>query len=402
MASYTYKAIGSDGRRKRGTTTADTPRQAREKLRHEGLKVEFISERRSNPTESGRGKGRLRYQSQATMMIRELSTLLQAGIPLLKSIDTVLQQTKGGFHEALLSVRDRVASGSGLADAMALEPHAFDDMTIGMVRVGEHAGNLDEVCEQVADYRERSGELRDRVLSALLYPAIVLSISVAVTIFLMTVVVPMLLTNLIEIGRPLPMPTRILKWVSDVLLDYGPYLFLSAAMLGIGLTLFLRSQRGRRLSETIAIKTPVLGGLVQRQVLSRMAFVISSLLRSGVELVDAIGIAERSSSNGLLREALHAMRRDLESGQDLRDAALQNAIFTPSVAQVFVLGQQSGQLDRMLLRIGNDYDRQAALLAARLTTIVEPLLILVLSVIVGFVLFATVLPILEAGNVLAG
>jgi len=401
MATFAYRAVDRRGRKQRGTLTAATGRQAREQLREQGLRVESVQERQARSAEKSVSLKPGRCRAQLTLMIRELSTLLQAGIPLVKALDSVLVQTKGEFRDAMLTVRDRVASGTGLAEAMQDEPAVFDDMTVGMVRVGEHAGNLDEVCEQIAEFRERSGELRDRVLSALLYPAIVLAISLAVTVFLMTVVVPMLLTNLIEMGRPLPLPTRLLKWTSDSLLHYGPLVFAVFAAACGGFVLFLRSDRGKRTIELLSLRTPVLGSLVQKQALSRMALVISSLLRSGVELVDALRIAEKSSTNGLLKEALQGMRSDLESGHDLRDATMKHKIFSHSMAQVFSLGQQSGQLDRMLLRLGNDYDRQASMLANRLTTIVEPLLILMLSVIVGFILFATVLPILEAGNVLA-
>ncbi|WP_145175342.1 type II secretion system F family protein [Rubripirellula lacrimiformis] len=334
-------------------------------------------------------------------MIRELATLLQVGVPLLDAIDSVSSQAKRGFRDAMRAVRDQVASGSSLADAMSREAEVFDEMTVGMIRVGEHAGNLDEVCEQVAEFRERSGELKDRVLSALLYPAIVMLVSVGVTIFLMTVVVPMLLQNLTEIGRPLPLPTLVLKWMSDLLLQWGFWIVggvISACFVAVFLG---RTPRGQKAIGDLAFATPILGTLIQKQALSRMSLVVSSLLRSGVELVDALEIAQKSTTNGLLRTALVEMQRDLRFGQDLRDATDRHKIFTRSMGQVFSLGQQSGQLDRMLLRIGMDYDRQAGVLATRITTLIEPLLILVLSVIVGFILFATVLPILEAGNVLA-
>ncbi len=401
MATFAYRAFDRRGRRRRGTITAASGRHAREQLRSNGLKVESVRERASRRQTTSANRS-TRYRSQLTTAIRELSTLLQAGVPLLDAIDSVLTQTKRGFHDAMLAVRDKVAGGASLAEAMAEDPTIFDEMTVGMIRVGEHAGNLDEVCEQIADYRERSGQLKDRVISAMLYPAIVFAISVAVTVFLMTVVVPMLLQNLIQIGQPLPLPTVILKYLSDSLLSYGPLLLLGVAVAALLLTIYLRTGNGRRRADEMALSTPIIGSLIQKQALSRMSLVVSSLLRSGVELVDALEIAERSATNGLLKTALAAMQRDLRSGHDLREATMKHRIFSHSMAQVFALGQQSGQLDRMLDRLGNDYDRQAAQLATRMTTILEPVLIVILSVIVGFILFATVLPILEAGNVLAG
>ena len=398
MGTYAYRVFDPKGQKQRGTITATTSRHAREQLRGKGFRVESVTERAAATASRSRSP---RFQTQLTSTIRELSTLLQAGVPMLDALDSIITQSRRGFRDAMLAVRDRVASGESLADAMSSEPRIFDEMTVGMIRVGEHAGNLDEICEQVADFRERSGELKDRVISAVLYPLIVLLVSIGVTIFLMTVVVPMLLQNLLEIGRPLPLPTRILKFLSDGLLSYGPLVLIGVAAASMLTILWLRTARGRSTFEKVMLATPILGTLIQKQALSRMSLVVSSLLRSGVELVDALEIAERSTTHGLLKQSLRDMQSDLRSGQDLREVTAKQKIFTHSLSQVFALGQQSGRLDKMLLRIGNDYDRQAALLANRLTTIAEPVLILLLSIIVGFILFATVLPILEAGNVLA-
>lgn len=188
--------------------------------------------------------------------------------------------------------------------------------------------------------------------------------------------------------------------ISDGLLSHGWWLALAFAFGAACVAMYLRSDLGRKQGARLVLRLPVAGTLVQRQVLSRMALVVSSLLKSGVELVDALRIAERSANSILLKEALREMRGDLESGRGMIESMRRHTIFSHSVQQVFLLGQQSGKLATMLQRIGKDYDRQAAVLSGRLTSVIEPLLILVLAVIVGFVLFATVLPILEAGNVL--
>lgn len=402
MATFAFKARDQSRKRSSGVIVAETSQQARQKLRDQGLRIEWMGERRvRDAATTGWLPRRIRYRTQLTIAIRELSTLLQAGIPLLSALDSLVEQSKGRFGDCLIAVRDRVAGGSSLAEAMAVEPTVFDEMTTGMIQVGEHAGNLDEVCEQLAEYRERSGEMADRILSALLYPAIVLFVSVAVTLFLMTAVVPMLLTNLIEMDRPLPWPTRVLKFLSDGLLTHGWWLAIVVAGILFGAAMGLRTVPGRRLLARVSLRLPVIGPLVQKQALSRMSMIVASLLRSGVELVDAIEIAERSSPNVLLKEALAHMRIDLEAGRGMMESMSRHLIFSPSIRQVFLLGQQSGKLDAMLERIGRDYDRQAATLSTRFAAILEPILILNLAVLVGFVLFATVLPILEAGNVLA-
>ena len=308
MSTFAYRAYDQAGRKQRGTITAATSRHAREQLRERGLRIESVKQRVTTKTSASRST---RYSAQLTSMIRELSTLLQAGVPMLEALDSLITQSKRGFRDAMLTVRDRVASGESLADAMSGEPKIFDEMTVGMIRVGEHAGNLDEVCEQVADFRERSGELKDRVVSAILYPLIVLVVSIGVTVFLMTVVVPMLLQNLAEIGRPLPLPTRILKSLSDGLLAYGPWMLIVVAIAAAAATMLLRTPRGQHFVDHTALSLPVLGALIQKQALSRMALVVSSLLRSGVELVDALEIAEKSTTNGVLRLSLNEMQSDL-------------------------------------------------------------------------------------------
>ncbi|MEO1618552.1 MAG: type II secretion system F family protein [Planctomycetota bacterium] len=404
MPTFAFKAYDNRGKRQRGVITASTGRHARQQLRGQGLRVESVKQRSSSSKETTTptvASGKSRYAAQLTVGIRELATLLQAGVPLLDAIDSVVIQSRKGFRDAMLSVRDKVASGNSLADAMESETTVFDQMTVGMVRVGEHAGNLDEICEQIAEFRERSGELKDRVVSAMIYPLIILLVSVGVTVFLMTVVVPMLLQNLIEIGRPLPTPTLVLKFISDCLLGYGLYLVILIVLIVGAVLIYSRSTNGKRRVAAISLAMPVFGALIQKQALSRMALVVSSLLRSGLELVDALEIAERSATNALLKSSLASVRRDLQNGMELREAVSKHSFFSYSLAQVFALGQQTGQLDGMLKRIGDDYDRQASLLANRLTSVIEPALILVLSVVVGFVLFATVLPILEAGNVLS-
>ena len=402
MSTYQYRGTDAAGRSLRGMIAADTLRAARDRLRESGVIVNRIEERalRSQAGLFSQLKRR-RYSGALTEFLRELSTLLQAGVPLLEAMDCSLPQVRTGLQASLVALRDRVSTGESLATAMQQESWLFDDMMIGMVRVGEHAGNLEEVLDQVSTFRENSSQLRDRVLSAIMYPAIVLCVSVAVSLFLMTVVVPMLLKNLEELGSKLPWPTRVLKSLSDLLLGHGWWLILVIAAIAIAALAWTKSKSGRMFVSKFALKVPILGTLIRKQAIGRMSLVIACLLRSGVELVEAFAIAEKSCSNLVIQKSLAQIRADVQTGVGLKEAVARHAVFPPAVAQIFSLGQQSGQLDSMLDRLGRDYDRQATVLSGRLTAVAEPILILMLSVVVGFILFATVLPILEAGNVLA-
>jgi len=268
------------------------------------------------------------------------------------------------------------------------------------VEVGESTGELDRVLNQLAEFKRKANQFQDRVLTSLLYPIVVLAVSVAVTIFLMTVVIPMLLENLIEAGRPLPWPTRILKFGSDLLLDYGLFLLAGLVLLGFGVAAYLKTENGARVWYGTILKMPVLGSMYQKQEVGRISLIIATLLKSGVEFLDAVEIAQGTSKNPLLRDALSICATQIRSGKEVGQAMSETSFFPPMVVQIYTIGQQSGQIDDMLLRLAEDYDQQVESMANKLSTLIEPVLILVLSLFVGFILFATLLPILEAGNVL--
>jgi len=222
VTTFQYRGKNDLGQVVQGLVNADSPRSAREKIRQEGVRLESMQSYRSaKPWSVLERLRRQRYSSALSSFLRDLATLLQAGVPLLEAMDSSLDHAPKSMQPVLLSMRDAVASGKSLADAMEAERWLFDEMIIGMVRVGENTGNLDEVLALVCQFREEASEVRDRVLGAILYPLIVLTVSVGVTIFLMTFVVPMLLQNLQEMRKELPWPTRVLKFLSDFLLDYG-------------------------------------------------------------------------------------------------------------------------------------------------------------------------------------
>lgn len=400
MPVFTYQATSSDKKPARGTITADGPKQARDQLRRRGLTVRAIEETATVERRSFSLPWSRRYGSKVTSTVRELATLLGVGIPVTDAIDTLAQQQRGGYRTALLLLRDRVSAGAGLAEAMAEQPDVFDPLSIRMVEVGENSGTLEAVLEQLAGFKERASELKDRVLTALLYPAIVFSVSLGVSIFLMVVVVPMLLTNLLEAGRTLPWPTRVLKAMSDLLVERGWVPLIVVAVVGGAMFAWLRTTRGQRVWHRFLLRLPLIGTMASKQTIARIALVLSTLIRSGIVYLKAVEIVVRSTSNVVFREALEQSAKEVGAGIEISRSLEKTGVFPPLVVHIFSVGQQSGRLEEMLERLALDYDRQVASSSARLASSLEPLLILTLAVFVGFILFATILPILEAGNVL--
>jgi type II secretory pathway component PulF len=399
MAVFTYRAIDPSTASQSGTIAADTPRQARDLLRERRLTVQRIESYRSAHSPPAR----LRFRKQArahevTSFIRELSTLLSVGVPLLEALTTIARQHHGIFHAIVLLLRDRVAAGSSLASAMREHPNVFDELAINITEVGEDAGTLESSLERLAEFRERGQQLKSRIGNALIYPAIVLAMAVFSSIFLMTFVVPRILQPLIEQGQEMPLPTRVVKAASDFLLGWWWLIAIAATCGFAGATVLLRSVNGRRAWDRLILKLPLIGDLATKQAIVRICIVVSTLLKSGIVFVRATQIAQRTVGNSVLRDALVRAERSVSAGGDIAEAMEQTEAFPPMVVQIFSLGQQSGRLEEMLDRLAITYDQQVQSAAQRLTAILEPILILVLACIVLFIILATVLPILEAGN----
>ncbi|QDU34578.1 Type II secretion system protein F [Poriferisphaera corsica] len=406
MAVFGY--IASDGGAKllEGSVVADSVRAARDQLRERGLRVHEIT------SNSGSTNGRFVWlrmkrgvrSMQMVEFVRELSTLLGVGTPLLEALDTVIKQQRGAVHLMLLQIRERVASGISLSEALREAKdcgnRGIDSITISMVAVGEDAGNLDEVLDELANFKEHSAALKNRVLSALLYPMIVFSIGILVSVFLMTYVVPGLIEALDEAGQELPAVTQVVKAVSDFLV-YKWWLILGVlAVIVAAVMALMRMPRGRYWVHQMVLRIPILGDLICKQAVVQLSFVIATLMRSGIHFEQAISLARSSMRNMLLRDALEETEAAVREGCDIAEALEKTGVFGATVVQVFALGQQSGKMEQMLTRLGRDYDRQVATAAARFTTVLEPVMIVLLAVMIGMIAFATILPIMEMGNTL--
>ena len=399
MPVFAYSGVSTERAPVKGTIAADSPRQARDRLRADGVTVQKIAEFSQAP--AGGLLAMLaarRGRSQWAMAVHDLAMLLHAGTPMIEALDTLAAQHRGGFRDALLAIRDRVAAGSSLAEALAQRPDLFDEASVHLVEVGESAGNLEDVLEQLADFKQRMLAVKDQVLTALLYPVFLVCFGTAAAVFLMTSVLPPLLESLSDQIDTIPWPTQVVKAVSDLLLAYGWWLAAATIGLAAAAAASVRTDRGRVWLHRQILRLPVIGPMALRQAVGRVAMIVATLSKSGVVLTRAIELAARSTDNRVIREALVECGERVGSGEDVAAALGATGVFPPLAVRVFAVGQESGRLEEMLTRLASDYDRQNATLSARLTALLEPVLILVLAGFVGFLLVATILPILEAGN----
>ena len=399
MAVFEYKAM-LNGLPRGGTVTADTPRQARDLLRDQGLLLLDIKATRASSSRPALRRRRGHQQQDLIVFLRELGTLLAVGTPLLAALETLSQQRGRRAKLMIEQLADGVSGGQSLADAMAAQPEWFDDIAVSLTRVGESTGQLEHALKNLAAFREKQSRLRNRLTTALLYPAIVFMIGTGIAMFLMTYVVPILLGTLTQSGKELPALTAGVKGVSDFLLGWWWTLLAGVAVLAAAGKAFAATPGGGRWLHRGVLGLPVVGDLVRKENTSRMAVVLASLLRSGVEFVEAVRITRRTLRNKIFQEALVAYEKAVIAGSDIAGPLRSSKVFRPMVVHMLAVGQQSGQLEEMLEQLAAIYDEEVATASQRLTTVLEPLFIVLVAIMVGTIALATILPILEASNVL--
>jgi len=401
MAVYEYNAIDLDSSSSSGTVIADSPRQARDTLRGRGLTVTRISPNSDiDKRKLGWRPGRSGNRAEVVAFTRELATLLTAGIPLLSALNTLSRQHRGRFRTVVQQLSDQVASGAELADAMKNHTAWFDELCVSIVHVGENTGALESALSRLADFKEKANQLRSRVATALVYPAVVCAIGLAAAIFLMTYVVPNLLGALIRAGGELPAITRVVKSASDLIINWWWALLGGLVALVAAIKLALRTGPGRLAADRMVLKLPLIGDLIRKETTSTMAVVLAALLRSGLEFIGAIRITRRTMRNSVFKKAMDDYERAVTAGSDIAAPLEESGVFSPMVVQMLAVGQQSGQIEDMLEQLAGSYSRQVDTAAQRLTAMVEPILIVLLALFVGFIALAILLPILETSNVL--
>lgn len=400
MAVFAYKATDLDASAVSGTIVADTPRQARDLLREKGLAPTQLApaarRRRSLPA----GRTGRRSRMEVTAFIRELGTLIRAGIPLLGALRTLAEQHGRGMRAVIQQLADEVAAGTNLAEAMGRRGDYFDELSVSIVAVGENTGSLDESLLRLAQYKEKTQNLRSRVTTALLYPAVVFCVGLAVMVFLMTYVVPNLLSSLQRADKDLPVITQWVSAASDLMVHWWWALAGGLVAAVVAIRLLAATPAGKGLLDRLVLRIPVLGDLARKENTSRLAVVLAALLRSGLSFVEALRVTKRTIRNSVFTRALDDYEQAVLAGGDVSGPLKASGVFSPMVVQMLAVGQQSGELEEMLDQLAEAYDQQVATAAARLTAVLEPLLIVLLAVMVGFIAMATILPILEASNVL--
>ncbi len=400
MAAFDYVVLDNKGRQRKGILEGDSARQIRQQLREQGLiplTVELTAQKETTMTSSGRRISRQRITTaDLSLLTRQLATLIQAGLPVEEALKAVAQQTeKPKTRSMILAIRARVLEGFTLANSLNEYPHAFPELYRATVASGEHAGHLDLVLEQLADYIERSHDTQRKVKSALIYPGVISCFSIGIVILLMRFVIPKMTSVFENSGQTLPLLTRLLIGTSEWLGHYGLYVLLFGIIALMTFYQGLKQPAFRQRVHSIVLTIPLIGRVIKGLNAARVASTLSILSRSGVQLVDALRIAAQVTTNVCIRAAVEKTADKVREGSSLHKSLGQSDYFPSMMIQMIASGEASGELDRMLDRAAQNQERELESLVNTVVGLFEPLIMMFMGVVVLVIVLAIMMPIIS-------
>lgn len=402
MPTFRYKAYSATGSSVSGTLEADSERQATQQLKDKGLLLREVLEDGGAADRPGSFSFRRSVSAEdLSLFTRRLATLVASSIPLFEAMGSLCEQEENGpLRQALVRVKERIAEGASLSRALAAEPGIFGESYVSMVAAGEAGGALDIVLERLADFLEEQEQVRSKVTSALAYPILMVFVGGGVMIFLLTVVIPRIVTIFEDSKAALPLITIILIKVSHFLRAYW---WIPTALIIASVALYRKAMKRddfRLKRDALLLRLPMAGGMLQRLILSRFARVLGLLLSSGVPIMKALEITGEVVVNRVYRTYLRGVMEEVAQGGSLSGSLKKSPLFPPLLVHLAGVGEKSGNLDEMLVKAGVAYEREFSTRLGRLMALMEPLLVLAMGVAVGIVVMAVLLPIFELNQLI--
>jgi type IV pilus assembly protein PilC len=399
MAEFAWVARDGAGVVQKGVMIAEDKASVERRLRAQQLNPQKVSKR------LGFSLGATVEAKDLVKFIRQFATMIDAGLPLVQCLEILSsQEPNPSFKAALIDIKQTVEQGATFSDALKRHPKIFDDLFVNLVHAGEVGGILDTILNRLAIYIEKNVKLKRQIRGALTYPIAVIIILILVMIVLLTFVIPAFENMFAEFGAKdaLPALTQIVIAVSNGFVSYSPIVILATIGLVFAGVQTYRNPKGKRAVHNAILRMPVIGPVMRKIVVARFSRTMGTLLQSGVPILDSIGICAKASGNVVVEEALMYARDRISEGRNLADPLGESKVFPGMVVQMVAVGEQTGALDQMLSKIADFYEDETDVAVASLTSLLEPILMVLVGSVVGVVLIAMYLPIFElAGNIRA-
>ena len=403
MATFAYSGRTRQGRTVTGERIAETMDGAVAALRREQILVTQISPLKEAAPKAAKPSGKSVSAKNLAVFTRQFSVMIDAGLPLVQCLEILgTQEEDKNFASVILATRTDVESGASLADAMKKHPKAFDPLFTNMIAAGEAGGILDTILKRLATYIEKAVKLRGQVKSAMIYPIAVIVIAVLVVGVILWKVIPTFASLFSGLGAELPLPTRIVIAASNGLVRFMPFVLVGIGAAVFAFRAYYNSTNGRRVIDAITLKLPVLGQLMRKIAVARFCRTLSTLLASGVSILEALDITARTAGNAIIEEAIMTTRKSIERGETIAAPLKETNVFPSMVVQMISVGEATGALDTMLGKIAEFYEEEVDTAVAGLLTLLEPIMIFFLGVVVGGIVIAMYMPIFDLISKLTG
>lgn len=402
MPTFAYVVKDKAGKTHSGTLETDSRNALIEQLWKQDFVVLSIQERVQGPSALSKFAGTKIKTDQLVIFARQLATMVDSGISIAPALDILAEQMDDrNFRKALKKIRDDIEAGSSLSEATARQPRAFSEFFVNMIRAGESSGHLDEILDRVASYLEKVSMLQGKVKASLFYPAFVSVLALGITSFLIIVIVPKFKEIFQALGGQLPLPTQMLLTLSEYM---GKYLVIEIfGLIGfiILFRLYIGTPGGRFWFDSMSLKIPVIGKMLQKAVIARFARTLATLVKSGVPILGSLEIVAKTSGNKVVERAVTAARASIKEGENIADPLAHSKVFPAMVTRMIAVGEKTGELEKMLSKIADFYENEVDAAVTALTSIIEPMVIAILGVVIGSIVIALFLPIFKISTLVA-
>jgi general secretion pathway protein F len=413
MPVFEYRGLSEAGKAVVGLKEADSPKTLRQVLRKDGVYLTEVVGQMDAPRAGATGKTKLARGGSTQVDLRKLAggrittddiaittrqmaTLLGAGVPLVDALAAMVDQVEKERLKRILSeVKQRVNEGASLGDAIAQHQKVFGSLYVNMVRAGEHSGALDAVLNRLADFTENQARLKQKIFGTMMYPIIMVLLGTAILVLLMTVVIPKVTRVFDSMKATLPWTTRLLIATADFFRDWWFIIFPGAIIGIVSFVVWTGSKAGKPVWDRWVLKIPIFGNLIRLITVARFARTLATLLRSGVPLLTAMDIVKAVMTNTVMADVIENARESIREGESIANPLKRSGEFPPLVHHMVAIGEKSGQLEEMLLSIAQSYESQVDVRVGSLTSLLEPIMIVMMGGVIGFIAFSIIMPILQ-------
>lgn len=397
MPIYIYEARNRDGQKIKSQIESSDKTTAIDKLSNDGYYVIKITQQTKKVVFKKKlfSFGKIKTET-LILFSRQLATMLRAGIPLITSLSIIIKQTEEArLRKVVITIRDDINGGSGLAEALSKYPAIFSEIYVNTIRVGEETGNIEEILDRLASFAEWQGNFESRIKASLFYPVTVVIVAIGVVVFLLTFVLPKFAVVFAKVNVPLPLITKIMLNIGDFLRRWWVVIVIGIIGSITGLTMFKNTPRGRFFFDRLQFKIPIVKSLMGKVVILRFCRSLEIMLRNGVNILKSLEVVGNSVGNVVIEQVLNEVSLNIHKGGGVAEILRESVYFPPMVVTMIAVGEETGSLDSMLTEVADNYDRQIEYISRNFTMMIEPVMLIFLAVVVGLIAASLFLPIFQ-------